>query len=101
LIVRIIDRVIYSKTNAYLYESEYRCVWPLLPHEEHLDDLYIKFHAEEITGLYLGENTEDDDKLLFVKLAKQINPDISIYQISKIKNEILQANDVSQDYYQI
>ncbi len=97
----LIDRIIYSKTNQYSYESEYRCVLPLLPHEEHQDDIYEKFHAEEITGLYLGENIEDDYKLLFVKLAKQINPNISIYQISKINNESLHANDVSRDYYKI
>ncbi|MFW0776455.1 MAG: DUF2971 domain-containing protein [Rickettsiales bacterium] len=100
LIARTIDRVIYSKTNIYSYESEYRCVWPLLSHEEHLGDLYKKFHAEEITGLYLGENAEDANKALFIKLSKEINPDISIYQISRVAGESLQANDISENCYQ-
>ena len=88
LISRIIDRVIYSKTNQYSYESEYRCIIPLLKNEEHLSDVFLRYHAEEITGLYIGENTADTDKSLFVKLAKQINPDIPIYQMQK-RNNIL------------
>ena len=98
-IARIIDRVIHFKTDDYSYESEYRCVIPLLKDEEYLSDIFLPYHAEEITGLYLGENITDADKSLFIRLAKQINPEISIYQIGRTTGDILQQNEVSWARY--
>lgn len=62
-----LDGIIYSKTNAYKFESEYLLAISLGEGEE--DYRTQPFHPEEITELYLGAAMTDADKQEIVATA--------------------------------
>jgi len=74
----VLEGIIYAKTNAYKFESEYRLAIPLGEGEE--DYRTQPFHPEEITELYLGAAMTDADKQEIVATAKALNPEIAVFR---------------------
>lgn len=74
----VLEGIIYAKTNAYKFESEYRLAIPLAEGEE--DYRTQPFHPEEITELYLGAAMTETDKQEIVAAAKALNPEIAVFQ---------------------
>jgi Protein of unknown function (DUF2971) len=74
----MMDKIIYSKTLQWEYESEYRLAIPLGQGEEPYETL--KFHPEEITELYLGLAIDEADKADIQAKAKALNPNIAVFQ---------------------
>jgi hypothetical protein len=77
----MIDKIVYSKTLEWAYESEYRLAIPLRQGEEPWDTL--KFHPEEITELYLGLAMDEADKADILAKAKSLNPSIAVFQAKR------------------
>jgi DUF2971 family protein len=82
----ITDRIIYSKTLEWEYESEFRLAIPV-PEGEDWNTL--AYHPEEITELYLGLAMSKENKDEIVALAKAVNPNIVIFQASRGANRAL------------
>jgi hypothetical protein len=78
---RVLEGIIYAKTNAYKFESEYRLAIPLGDGEE--DYRTQPFHPEEITELYLGAAMTDADKQETIAAAKALNPQIAVFQAKR------------------
>lgn len=74
----ILDRAIYSKTNEWKFESEYRLAIPIFEHEEAWDTL--PFHPEEVDQLYLGHAMTAADAEEIIAKAIRLNPAIEIYR---------------------
>ncbi len=85
MITKIIEKIMYSKTLPYSYESEYRCI-TVCPDDNVLEDLFIPFHPEEIISLYVGRKCEQNHRAECIYLAKRINPNICIFQVTKQLN---------------
>jgi hypothetical protein len=77
----MMDKIIYSKTRQWEHESEYRLAIPLGQGEQPYETL--KFHAEEITELYLGLAMDDADKADILAKAQALNPDIAVFQAKR------------------
>jgi hypothetical protein len=77
----IMNGIIYAKTNAYKFESEYRLAIPLGEGEE--DYRTLPYHPEEIAELYLGAAMTDADKQDIVATAKTLNPGMAIFQVKQ------------------
>jgi hypothetical protein len=77
----IMDNIIYSKTNAYKFESEYRLAIPLGEGEE--DYRTLAYHPDEISELYLGAAMTDADKQEILATAKALNPAIAVFQVKQ------------------
>jgi hypothetical protein len=75
----IMDRTIYAKTLDWAYEREQRLVIPISGEDWNV----MPYHPEEITELFLGAKMHDDVKREMVKLAEELNPEISIFQAVK------------------
>jgi hypothetical protein len=75
--------IICGKTNAYKFESEYRLAIPVGEGEE--DYRVLAYHPEEVTELYLGPATSDEDKESIIAKAKAVNPKIAILQAKRDK----------------
>jgi hypothetical protein len=58
--LKMMEKIIYSKTSKWEHENEYRLAIPLGENEEPYDTL--KYHPEEVTELYLGACTANEDK---------------------------------------
>lgn len=80
----VLEGIIYAKTNAYKFESEYRLAIPLGEGEE--DYRTQPYHPEEITELCLGAAMSNGDKEGIVAIAKALNPQIAVFQ-AKQNNE--------------
>jgi Protein of unknown function (DUF2971) len=74
----IMNGIIYAKTIAYKFESEYRLAIPLGEGEE--DYRTLPCHPEEINELYLGAAMTDADKQDIVATARALNPGIAVFQ---------------------
>jgi hypothetical protein len=74
-----LETIIYSKTLDWEYESEYRLAIPVSPGE---DWSLMPYHPEELTELYLGANATMDFKAEIIELAKAVNSQIRIFQMS-------------------
>lgn len=77
----ILDKIIYTKANAYAFESEYRLAIPRGEEEE--DYRTLPYQPEEVTELYLGASITADDKAKLIALAKAVNPNIAVFQVSR------------------
>jgi hypothetical protein len=77
----ILDRIIYGKTNAYSFESEYRLAIFLGEDEE--DYRTLAYHPEELTEVYLGAQTIEADKNDIVAKARAVNPKIKVFQTNR------------------
>jgi hypothetical protein len=75
------DGIIYAKTKAYAFESEYRLAIPRGEGEE--DYRVLAYHPEEITELYLGAAMTDADKAEIIALAKAVNQGIKVFQAKR------------------
>lgn len=84
--------IIYSKTLEWEYESEYRLAIPVLPGED--DWSLMPYHPEELAELYLGVNALPAFKTEIVRLAKGVNSQIGIYQMSRDANGKLSVRAV-------
>ena len=80
-IAEIIERIIYTKTMDWQYESEYRLAIPIMKDEEPWNTL--TYHPEEITELYLGLEMQGPDAEDIVSKALIVNPEISIFQAKR------------------
>lgn len=74
----ILDRIIYSKTNEWKFESEYRLAIPIFEREEPWDTL--PFHPEEVDQLYLGRAMTEPDLEEIITKAIRLNPAMEIYR---------------------
>ncbi|WP_316219265.1 DUF2971 domain-containing protein [Bradyrhizobium sp. SZCCHNR2026] len=88
----VLEGIIYTKTNAYAFENEYRLAVPLGKGEE--DYRTQPFHPEEITELYLGAAMTDADKQEFVATAKALNPHVAVFQAKRLKNGAIEFDAV-------
>ena len=77
----IMDRIIYTKTNEYAFEKEYRLAIPLGEGEK--DYRTLPYHPEEVTELYLGASMMAQDKVDIVAMAKMVNPKITVFQTKR------------------
>jgi len=78
-IAKIVNSLIYTKGLVWDYEQEYRLSIPnLIPDFKPFATL--RFHAEELTSIYLGCRMEDEDKKTILTLARSINPAVEIYK---------------------
>lgn len=77
----ILEKIIYTKTLRWKYESEYRLSIPLRKDEEQWETL--AYHGEEITELYLGLAMETADREEIVRLAKAVNPNVIILRATR------------------
>ena len=82
----ITDRIIYSKTLEWEYESEFRLAIPVF---EGKDWNTLRYHPEEITELYLGLAMSEGNKDKIVALAKAVNPNIAIFQTRRGADQTL------------
>jgi|GEM_PF-1424784 len=75
----IIERLIYTKSEEWAYEQEYRLFVAsmLRPDQEFA---MLKFHPEELTGIYFGCRMDDENIKNIEKIAKRINPTIKLYK---------------------
>ena len=76
----ILDRIIYAKTNAYSFESEYRLA--IFLGEGEADYRTLAYHPEEITEIYLGAKMLEADRNDIVAKARAVNPAIRIFETS-------------------
>ncbi len=76
--IRIIEKIVYSKTLSWQHESEYRLAIPIRAGE--LPWNTLPYHPEELTELYLGCAMQPVDKVDIVAKAKELNPEIAIFQ---------------------
>ena len=72
----IIDKIIYTKTKEWEYESEYRLAIPILNEP---DWSTMPYHSEEIPELYFGLNTPLETKKILAEAARLRNPNIKIF----------------------
>ena len=80
-IKKLIETIVYSKTREWEYESEYRLAIPLGHGEK--DWNLMPYHLEEISELYLGAKASEAYKSEIIALARVVNPDIAIFQMSR------------------
>ncbi len=77
--MEVINRIIYSKSQEWAYEEEYRLAIPdFVPAAEKF--MTLRFHREELAAIYLGCRMQEEHKLRLIVPAKIINPDVKIYQ---------------------
>jgi hypothetical protein len=77
----VLEGIVYAKTNAYKFESEYRLAIPLGEGEE--DYRTQPYLPEEITELYLGAAMTDADMREIIAAAKALNPQITVFQVKR------------------
>jgi hypothetical protein len=75
-----VNDVIYNKHPLWSYEKEYRVAFPNFCKEQ--SRVYIPFLEEDLSAIYLGSKTSQEDKEKYIKLAKQVNPNVAIYEMS-------------------
>jgi hypothetical protein len=88
----ILEKVAYSKTLLWEHEGEYRLAIPLRKGEPPRNTL--KYHPEEITELYLGLAMTKEDKEEIVAKARELNPEIAIFQAGRDANAKLTFNRI-------
>jgi hypothetical protein len=76
-----LDRIIYAKTNEYMFEREYRLAIPLGESEE--DYRTLPYHPDEVTELYLGASMNAEANADIVAKAKAVNPAIAIFEATR------------------
>jgi hypothetical protein len=78
-IKELLNRIIFSKTIEWQYESEYRLAIPLGHGERDWNTL--PFHPDEISELYLGAKMTTQSKAEIVDLARFVNQNIKIFEM--------------------
>lgn len=80
--------ILTTKYQDWSYEKELRAIIPKRLIK--LDNEYnnIKFKKEILTSIYLGVKSQESDKKLIIKLVKQNNPKIKIYEGKYHKDKI-------------
>ncbi len=73
----MMDKIIYTKTLKWKDEEEYRLAIPIFEGD---DWNTLSYHPEEISELYLGHKSTEEEKNEQIKLAVAMNPNISISQ---------------------
>lgn len=76
----ILDKIIYTKSREWEHEQEYRLSVPLRVGEKPWETL--PFHPEEVTELHIGPSMPDADREEIVRLGKNRNPNIKVFQQS-------------------
>lgn len=75
----IIERLVYTKSEEWVYEKEYRLFVPFMlrPEQEYTT---LKFHSEELTSIYFGCRMSEKDMTEMKTLALSINPEVRYYR---------------------
>ncbi len=75
----IIEGLVYTKSEEWAYEREYRLFIPrmLRPDQEFAT---LRFHQEELTGIYFGCRMQDEEMQMVQAAAENINPAVKLYQ---------------------
>jgi len=77
----ILDRLIFTKSREWKYEQEYRLFIPSLIKEDQ-PFAPLRYHPEELTGIFLGCRTNEKHQGLAISLAKGVNENVGIYVAS-------------------
>lgn len=80
------DQIIYTKTREWEYENEWRLAIPVFDGESWSTDPY---HPGEIVEIYLGLDMSRDIKAEMINLAREVNPNIEIFETFRDRNEAL------------
>lgn len=83
-----LEKIVYTKTLEWEYESEQRLAIPIVS-EQDWDTL--SFHPEEISEIYLGESSGAEWRNEVVGLAKAVNPAIVVMEMFRETNGNLLA----------
>ena len=75
----IIERLVYTKSDEWLYEQEYRLFVPFMLRPEQ-EFATLKFHSEELTTIYFGCRMKDEDVKEFKVQARKINPTVKFFK---------------------
>jgi|ERR1700674_838549 len=73
----LMDKIIYTKTLKWKGEEEYRLAIPIFDRDNWTT---LPYHPEEITEMYFGHESTEEEKNELIKLAVAMNPGISIFQ---------------------
>lgn len=75
----IVERLIYTKSEEWAYEREYRLfvAFMLRPGQEFAT---LKFHPEELTGIYFGCRMPDEEIRQMQTAAEDLNPAVRLYR---------------------
>ncbi len=82
----MLEKIIYSKTLKWEYESEYRLAIPLRQGEGWNT---LSYHPEEISELYTGLAMTKENRDEIVAKAQALNPKIAIFQGGRDANKKL------------
>lgn len=84
-----LNTIVYSKTQDWQYENEYRLAIPLGHGERDWNEL--SYHPDEIGELYLGAKMTPESKSEIVGLAQGVNPQIKVFEMREDANGQLSA----------
>jgi hypothetical protein len=82
----ILDKIIYTKTLPYKFETEYRFA---MPFGQEGDWEPASYYPEELTALYLGMAMDNADKSEIIAKAKAVNSKVAIFQADRDSNHKL------------
>jgi hypothetical protein len=75
----ILDKLIYTKSNDWKYEQEYRLYVPFCIKPSQ-DFATLEYHPEELTSVFLGCRMSQQNTEMVMALAKAVNPIVAIYK---------------------
>jgi len=79
-------RLLHTKSSEWSYEKELRLA---IPDEVKPGQVasFLKFYSHELAELYLGYRMSDENKVTVVGLAKQLNPNVRIFNAKLAKRK--------------
>lgn len=75
----IVDRLVYTKSDEWQYEQEYRLFVPFMLKPEQ-DFATLEFHTEELTTIYFGCRMNDEEIKEIKDMANEINPTVKFFK---------------------
>lgn len=75
----IIERLVYTKSEEWAYEKEYRLFVPFMLRPEQ-EFATLRFYPEELTSIYFGCRTSEKDMEEIKALAQKINLSVRFYR---------------------
>ncbi len=79
--MKMLQRVIYTKTLRWHHEGEYRVAVPIGEGERPWNTL--RFHADEIAEVHLGLGLSDIDRTVIRTIATRLNPATRIFTVER------------------
>lgn len=79
----IVERTIFSKAQDWQYEREWRVYRP----SEHTEVEFLEFNSPELSAIYFGCRTSQEDRKKVSAAALAINPNVALFSASKSERE--------------